>query len=359
MAQRGLHDHLSGGFFRYAVDPGWGIPHFEKMLYDNANLAMLYLEAGRVLDNPHYFEVARRTLDFMRDRMWHDDGALVASFSAVDDANVEGGYYLWQAQDLAGVLTQEEVQLAASLWGLGRPAELEAGNHIRYAMTLQEYAEESGIDAADAASVLQRTREKLLAARARRSLPVDDKLIAGWNGLALHAFAAAAKTWPDSSYPETAAALREFLLEQLWQDGRLQRALAAGRPLGSASLEDYAYVAAGLLSWARLNDRRQDYVEARSVAEAAWSRFYRDNGWYQEDGTLLAPTSAEEMVADGAMASPAAVVIEVSLELAAYFDDEGMRRRALSALNRGDTLLSRAPYWYASQLGARALAISP
>ena len=357
MASQGMVDHLLGGFFRYTVDPGWAVPHFEKMLYDNANLATLYLQAARVMANPDYLAVARRTLDFMQSRMWHPDGALVASFSSVDDDEVEGGHYLWRSSQLRELLNQAEFKLITTMWDLDRPDELEAGNQPRINYTAEQYAVSTDIPLQDVQTILASATEKMLNLRDKRSLPVDDKLLAGWNGLALAAFAKAARQLPDSGYDKTAAALRNFLVERLWDGNQLTRALARGQLAGSASLEDYAYVANGLFHWAELTGEAADYQQALDVVKAGWQRFNRLNGWYQEDGTLLAPSSASELIPDGASASPAAVLIATSLKLARYFDDKALENSALSALNRGDDLLMNASFWYASQLDAISVAI--
>jgi hypothetical protein len=138
----------------------------------------------------------------------------------------------------------------------------------------------------------------------------------------------------------------------------LTRALARGQLAGSASLEDYAYVANGLFHWAELTGEAADYQQALDIVKVGWQRFYRLNGWYQEDGTLLAPSSATELIADGSSASPAAVLIATSLKLARHFDEKALENLALSALNRGDNSLMNAPFWYVSQLDAISIAIS-
>ncbi|MEA3292253.1 MAG: DUF255 domain-containing protein [Pseudomonadota bacterium] len=358
MASRGLRDHLDGGFFRYSTDPNWEIPHFEKMLYDNAALARLYLRAAEVFDAPEYRALARDTLDFMQWRMLADEGGLVGSFSAVDKHEVEGGYYLWTHKELQELLSEDEYKIFVRAWDMDHPAELEAGNLPRRELGARQLAEESGKPQAEIEQILQSARTKLLAVREKRVLPVDDKLLAGWNGLALSAFAEAAGALNDDSYRATARGIRDFLGKRMYDGETLSRALAKGRLLGSASLQDYAYVSRGLLDWAQLTGAEEDYRLALRIAQQGWQRFYRNNAWYQEDSTLLAPPSGEEIVTEGATPSPPAMLIRNSLLLASHFDDPALRDRALSALNRQYDPLEKAPFWFVSRLDALRFALS-
>ena len=352
MASNGLNDHLAGGFFRYSVDPQWEIPHFEKMLYDNANMSSLYLHAARVFDDQAYAEVARITLDFMQREMWHENGALVSSFSAVDDDQIEGGSYLWKKEEVTALLSSEQADLVFAIWQLDRRPELSRGNHIRYAMSLGQYAQQNNLELDQVYIDFEEVREKLLDARALRSLPVDDKLLAGWNGLALKAFVQGAGYFPQSSYADTARALRDFLVTKLWDGKTLSRSSAKGNLIGAASLEDYAYVSNALQHWAVFSNSAEDFEIARDIAVQGWNKFHRQNGWYQGDDTLLAPVSGQEMIADAASPSPSAMLISTSLALAERFSDDGLRAKALSALNRSEQTLTRAPYWFVSQLDA-------
>ncbi|MGF1643466.1 MAG: thioredoxin domain-containing protein, partial [Thiotrichales bacterium] len=127
MADFGLFDHVGGGFFRYTTDPDWHTPHFEKMLYDNALLAWLYLRAAEVLKAPRWRTVGLATLRFMLRELPGGDGALIASLSAVDDKNIEGGFYLWRQEEIAKGLTADEQRFANAAWGLDRPTQWEAG----------------------------------------------------------------------------------------------------------------------------------------------------------------------------------------------------------------------------------------
>jgi uncharacterized protein YyaL (SSP411 family) len=356
MSTQGMHDHLTGGFFRYTVDPGWEIPHFEKMLYDNAGLSSVYQRAANVLRRKEYHQVARTTLDFMLDYMWRDQ-AFVASFSAVDDQSVEGGHYLWTREQLHKILDQDEFELVAELWGLDRPDELEAGNQPRWRISLDEYAEASGLSKSSLTESLNAVKKKMLAARQQRSLPVDHKLVAGWNGLALTAFVSGAKEYNDERYLKTARSLKEFLSTRMWDGEDMFRALAEDTPHGTASLQDFAYVARGLWDWSKLSGDPRDQNIAKSIARKGWQNFYKNNAWFLEQSSLLAPPSGSELIEDGSTASPAGVLIGVSIEIAAEADDKQWLDTIYSSLNRGEQKLNASPYWYVSQLSAVRLAL--
>ena len=214
MAEQGLRDHLAGGFFRYVIDPAWQIPHFEKMLYDNALLASLYLQAAEVLNEPAYREVGLHTLAFMQREFQHANGGLMASFSAVDDRGVEGGYYLWQADEFKQSLNKAEFQVASRFWGVNGPPDLEHGHHLRISQSLNAVAQALNQPLARTRQRLESARDKLLLQRRQRILPRDTKQIAAWNGLALSAFVSGAQWEPDFQSPMHA--LRDFLVEQLW-----------------------------------------------------------------------------------------------------------------------------------------------
>lgn len=361
MADEGMRDHLSGGFYRYVVDPGWEIPHFEKMLYDNANLARLYLQAGVDLKNPRYTLIARDTLDFMMREMASENGALYAAFSAVDDEEVEGGYYLWQSNELKSVLDEEEYAVFTETWNTERSADLEEGNHLRGAKSGADTAAKLQMSEDEVKALLESSRLKLLSARSQRTLPIDEKLLAGWNAMALSTFAIAAQTFDDPVYKEQAEKIKHFLMTNLWKDDRLTRSLAKGKRIGSASIEDYAFVADGLFNWATLNGAEEDYRQAEAVLEQGWSRFYNNNAWSYADTSLLPPADGEEMLSEDSSASPSAQLITTTLAMkqADKLESQELYLKALSALNRGEATLRSNPFWYATQIGALQMAIKP
>lgn len=359
MAGNGLFDQLGGGFFRYTVDPDWETPHFEKMLYDNALLARLYLRAAQLLDRPDFEVVAKRTFDFMLTEMVASEGAMVASFSAVDDRDIEGGYYLWSEEELAQLLSEQERQVINLAWRMTDAAAFEQGHLPLGGHDPAQIAEQTELAQGDVERRLQAIERKLLAVRSARGLPVDDKLLAGWNGLALAGLAEAARLTGIDRYRVAAGRIRGYLVETLWNGETLWRAVAGRQPVGQASVEDYAYVAEGLLAWARLTGQASDFALARSVLEQAWRRFYGPQGWRRAEDTFIVPDSARDALLDGPMPSPSGVIARVSLELAQHLDDEGLKKQALGALNGSQAMMREQSFWLATHLGAMLTALAP
>lgn len=352
MAALGLHDHLAGGFFRYTVDPGWTTPHFEKMLYDNALLAQLYLRASRVFARPDYEIVARRTLDFILRELPAGDGALIASLSSVDNNGIEGGYYLWRAEELRRLLQPLEHEAYALAWGMTGPAPFDAGHLPIRSMPVADVAKTLQRSETETIALLTRASRKLYQARGKRQLPRDTKVLAAWNGLALSAFAYAARLTEAAQYRQAAQALRDYLVQRLWGETGLARALANGQPVGKPGVEDYAYVAQGLLAWARLTGLQADYELPSQVVKAAWGRFYGPQGWRLAEASLIVGESGQDVILDGPMPSPSGVLAKVSLELARATGNAALRERALAALNSGHRELAESPLWNATPLRA-------
>jgi uncharacterized protein YyaL (SSP411 family) len=335
MAHNGLRDHLAGGFFRYTTDPSWQVPHFEKMLYDQALMALLYLRAGQQLDQPEYLAVAADTLDFVLRDMAGKDGGYIASLSAVDAAGEEGGAYLWTPAQLKAVLHGEQLDLARDHWRLhGFPAT--TGGFLP--MTGTPVAQLA--DAAERPRVkrlLADARRKLLAARAKRGIPRDDKQLAGWNGLLLQALAEASQVLPQARYGEAAKRLQGFLTQRLWHGQRLARALDAGNAIGRAGLADYAYVVGGL---AAMGEKR---VSAQLLAQA-WQRFHTAIGWQRTDQGLLPGMAVDVALMDDVLPSPSAQLIGLSLAAG----EPALARQAVKARAAAAGRVAASPFWYAS-----------
>jgi len=346
MTRLGLRDHLRGGFFRYTVDPGWRTPHFEKMLYDQALLIPVLLRAADVLQEPRYRFVARETLDFLLAELRRSDGAFIASLSAVDAAGEEGGYYLWRAQDLDRLLSPDLRRLVGRVWGLDGPPEHPAGSLPILVEEPDQAAADLGLDPETATGMLEEARAILLAERGRRSLPKDTKALAAWNGLTLSALVGGARAFPGGPYREAAQALRGYLAERLWDGEELHRARAPQGWIGEPTLEDYAYVARGLRDWADLAGSDTDRSLARRLVELAWARFHDDSGWRLSAAPLLPAVPAEPALSDGPLPSPAATVIDLSLQSG----DPGLAERAHAARRVSAAVVAARPFELASEV---------
>jgi len=353
MATQGLRDHLGGGFYRYTIDPAWQNPHFEKMLYDNALLAHLYLRASKILVRPDYEVVARETLDFMITEMLEPNGAMVASFSAVDDANVEGGYYLWENKTLTEVLNTKELILTKQLWGLEGNSDFEAGHLPRLQITLSEYAKEFKLTEHEAQKIYDSARNKLLKARSHRKLPVDGKYLAAWNGLALSALVEGAKLKGGEKYKVAARKIRDYFVNILWDGKRLWRAKGKSGELGQAGLEDYAFGAQGLLAWAQLMKETPDGKDFQLVKrwiDDAWTRFYDKTGWRLSDQTLLPTGYGVPFLDESPLPSPSAVLLHVSNILAIKTGDIILKKNVDSGMSAGHSQLKQVAFDYPTQV---------
>jgi uncharacterized protein YyaL (SSP411 family) len=339
----GLRDHLGGGFFRYTVDPDWHTPHFEKMLYNQALLVPLYLRAARVLDRPGYRAVARETLDFMAREFRGDGGGLISSLSALDDKDVEGGYYLWHPDELERLLTHEQRRLLGLMWRLDAQPRHEAGLLPMLGEDLNAAAGRLHIPPDAARRLFDDARSRLAEARAKRILPRDTKQLASWNGLALSAFAAGVRAFDAPEHRRTAERLRYFLVKRLWDGKALHRARSGDRWIGEATLEDYAYVARALHDWGKLTDSEEDLALSRRLIQIAWERFYREGGWVLTDTSLLPGIPTERAFADSPLPSPAAVLL--GLTLAA--EDPKLSSRAIETLPQSAETVLENPFTFA------------
>ena len=309
MQALGLRDHLGGGFFRYTVDPDWREPHFEKMLYDNAQLAHLYLLAAERLDNPRYRNVAEQTLDFMLRQMWHPQGGFIGSLSAIDQDDVEGGYYLWHLDKLEQLLNEAELALLQDAWGLSASPVWDAGYLPLALHDIASLAARHHTTEAHIAAQLRRIRQTLMHERRQREMSYDDKRLAGWNGLALSALALARDLQP--RYRIAGQAVRNYLHglwdgEQLWMMREHQGALR--QPAG---LEDYAFVARGLYHWHQASGDPASRELASRLLYTASQRFHQHGRWRlgAADSALLGQTYA--VISSGPLPSPAVELLHL------------------------------------------------
>lgn len=346
MASKGLRDQLAGGFYRYTVDPGWQTPHYEKMLYTQALLSELYMRAAVVLNRPDYQLVAVDTLRFVLQHMLGKNGAYIASFSAVDGNDVEGGYYLWSKKELGEVLQGEMLELALKRWNLQSSTGVAVLPML--GSSFRELASSTGRSEQQVEDLLQQARQKLLARRAERVLPIDDKELAGWNGLLLSALSIAARQPGMENMRLAAKQLRDNLMTRLWDGSNLLRARDDKGSMGAAALEDYAYVAYGMSRWADLSGNESDKMLSQKLLALAWERFYSEAGWRATDLPPLPGMPLDQAQEDGALPSPAAMIIDLSLKSG----NQELRDNALATRSKVLASIQDKPFWYASHVRA-------
>jgi uncharacterized protein YyaL (SSP411 family) len=312
------------------------------MLYNQALLARVYLRAADVLDEPLFADVARDTLDFVLNNMAGTDGGFIASLSAVDQQGREGGAYLWDEAALSDTLGQGEDQLARAYWSLEEDVSPDQGLLPQRLRSPAEAARMAGLSEKAVEQLVPEIRRKMLDARARRPPPRDPKELTAWNGLLLWALADAVALSPDSRYVEVAREVAGFI-RTMWNGGGLLRARDGSRVIGEASLEDYAYVAAGLLRWSEIGGDAGSGRLAREIAATAWDSYFDASlGWRMDASGRLPAMPRDAAMQDGALPAPSAVLIGVSRAMGVR---PGLVDQALALSVKS---VRDAPVWHAT-----------
>lgn len=321
MAQGGLFDQLGGGFHRYSVDDQWLVPHFEKMLYDNALLAPLYLSAWQITGEARFREVARATLDFVLRDLADAGGGFHSTLDA-DSEGVEGKYYVWTAAEIAQTLSPEEVSLFCAAYGVTAKGNFEGRNILHQPKPLTE-AE---------ADRLVGCRERLLALRGQRVPPHrDDKVLTAWNGLMISALAQGYRVLGEARYRQAAERAAAFFLDTMRAPGELYRVYRDGQRTTPGFLDDYAYLADGLLDLFAATGEERWFVAADELSREMVQKFGGSQGLFY---TAAAPDVIvrERCFLDEALPSPNAVAAKVLLRLAALTDDPERRQQGEGAI---------------------------
>ncbi len=359
MADGGIHDQLGGGFHRYATDPIWLVPHFEQMLYDNAQLARTYLRAWAIFGFDRYRDVAIGVLEYLLRELRRDDGTFAASQDA-DTNGVEGATFTWTAREIAAALGPDAGAFATT-YGVR-----DAGNWEGRTILSRLHpavGEDGSINTAREADLAD-ARARLLAIRAARPQPArDDKALAAWNGLAIGAFADGARLLADADpdaatrYRDAAIAAADAILAGLRRpDGRLGRSWKDGRSSGEGVLEDYADVADGLLALYDATFDERWFVAARELADAILDHFVDQAGGFfdtADDHETLVTRPKDPQ--DNATPSGGSMATRVLLRLGALTGEPRYRAAAERALASVTAYLGRYPTGFANWLSGAAL----
>jgi uncharacterized protein len=357
MAAGGIYDHLGGGFARYATDSVWLVPHFEKMLYDNGQLARVYVHAWQVTGEPRYLEVARETLDFMaRDLRVPADGAFASSLDADTDGE-EGATYVWSAGEIRDVLGSD-APLFEAAYGATETGNWEGHTILSRILDDATVAPQHGHSAGEAGERLASARARLLEVRTRRPQPGrDDKVLVGWNGLAIAAFADAGRALGDERYTRIAAEASDFLLRELrTREGRLLRSWKDGRAQHAGVLEDHSHLADGLLALYEATWDERWFIAARELADIALAHFADpDGGFFDTADDAEALIARPRGLQDNAIPSGGAMLSLVLLRLAALTGEGTYAQAAERAIAPIAPVAARYPTAFAQWLIAHQL----
>ncbi len=345
MGRGAIYDQLDGGFHRYTLDRAWRVPHFEKMLYDNAHLAELLAESWRASRSPELERLARGTLDFVLREMTLPEGPFKSAIDAETDGE-ERAYYVWSGAELRAALDDEGFALLAPLLGFDDEPNFEGGRHTLFLpQSLGDRAERLELDRAELLERIAGPLERLRAARRERQFPlVDDKVLTDWNGMMIAAMARTGRLLDEPRYLTAAARGARFLLARLRDgDGRLLHAWRGGVARIPAYLDDYAFFIRGLLALGEATGEAGWLGHAERLAAEAGRRLGDPAGGYflaaEAPDLLVRPKT----VSDGAVPSGNAVMLRNLLELAERTGDPGYRRQAELGLRAFAGDLERNP----------------
>ena len=334
MAAGGIFDHLGGGFHRYSTDARWLVPHFEKMLYDNALLAPVYLHAWQLFGDPAYRRVCEETLDFALREMRDSAGGFYSTLDA-DSEGEEGKFYVWTPAELRTVLGPGDARIAEAYWGVTERGNFEGANILHAARPLEEVAAVLDLPPEQVREALDRAREKLLTARSRRIAPArDEKVLAAWNGLLLRALAEAGRVLGRDDYRRAALANASFLIDRMAEGGRLHRSWKDGAARIDAFLEDYAAAINGLLSVFEACGEPRFFATAR-----VWTGDMLDRFWDEAASSFYdVPRDAAPLIGrprdltDNATPAGSSLAAEALLRLSAYTGELRYREYAARVL---------------------------
>jgi uncharacterized protein YyaL (SSP411 family) len=346
MLRGGIFDQLGGGFHRYSVDAAWAVPHFEKMLYDNAQLAVVYLHAHQLTGDPAYRRAVELTLDHLVREMRLPGGGFASSQDA-DSEGVEGRYFVWTPEQVReAVADPEEAALACRVFGVPEQGSFEAGSSVlSLAVTPDQLARELEIDPGEAAERVEGLRRGLLASRSQRVAPGRDaKVVTAWNGLALRAFAEAGSALARPDYVEVARNCASFLLDELVVDGRLRRSWMAGAAGVNAFLEDVALLGDGLVAVYEATGEASHYERAVGFAGEIETRFRDPEGGYFDTAAdaeplLIRPRGLE----DNPLPAGRSMAAQLFLRLSGLTGEERWRESAREIVRPLVPAIARAP----------------
>ncbi len=354
MARGGIYDQVGGGFHRYSTDARWLVPHFEKMLYNQAHLARAYLEAARLTGNRLHERVARQTLDYVLRDMTSPEGAFYSATDA-DSEGREGEFFVWTPGELRSVLSAADAELAIRVFGVTEGGNFEGKTILHLPRPLPEVAAAEGVSLADLLTRIDRIRQRLYEAREERIHPLlDDKVVTAWNGMMITTLARAGEVLEEARYLDAARRAADFL----WQrnrrdDGRLWRASLGESASVEANHNDYAYLLEALVTLYDATAEPRWRERARALADVMIARFWDSaaGGFYmsEDDHGGRLPVRPKSPT-DGAIPSGNAVTVRALAMLAVRTGVTEYRQKAEASLAAFSGQIRRQPTAFAYML---------
>jgi uncharacterized protein YyaL (SSP411 family) len=345
MAEGGIADQLGGGFSRYSVDDFWMIPHFEKMLYDNALLLGEYARAGLATGEALFLRVAAETADWVLRDMRSPENGFYSSLDA-DSEGHEGKFYVWKRTEVQALLTEAEYAVFSRRFGLDRDANFEGEWHLHCYESLEAVAKSQGESPQAVQSLVDSARKKLLIVRNARIWPGrDDKILTAWNALMIKGLAIASRVLGRPDLADAASAAADFLREKLWRDGRLLATYKDGRAHLPAYLDDYAFLADALLELLQTRWRSSDLQFAQSLVEVMLEKFEDP----QAGGFFFTASDHEQLIhrsktfSDDSLPSGNGVAVSLLCRLGYLLGDTRYLRAAERTLQSAWPLLAQYP----------------
>src|SRR5262245_17000114 len=361
MALGGIYDQLGGGFHRYSVDDHWLVPHFEKMLYDNALLSRVYLDAFQQTGEPLYRRITEETLDYVIREMSHPEGGFFSTQDA-DSEGEEGKFFVWTPEEIEALLGKADAGIICRYFDVSRSGNFEGKNILNIPIPLVAFTAKEGLSVEQMGELIKSARQTLFAEREKRIKPHrDEKILTSWNGLMLVSFARAAAVLRRLDYLDAARKNADFVLNHLRHQGRLLRTFRDGKAELNGYLEDYASFVEGLLALFESSGEQRWLEEAVQLNETMLDQFWDD----ASAGFYLTGRDHEKLITrvkdfyDNATPAGSSIAVFNLLKLAILTGETEFRRKAEANLRTMKPALERHPTGFGYLLEAADFYVGP
>ena len=354
MAKGGIYDQIGGGFHRYSVDDRWLVPHFEKMLYDNALLSRLYLDAGRALNEPEFLAVAREILDYVLREMTSPEHGFYSTQDA-DSEGEEGKFFIWTPEEVDSILEGKLAMIAERYFDISDQGNFEGSNILHRTIELDDMAKQFRTTPEEMADSIRTIKRKLFEAREKRIKPGrDEKILAAWNGMMIASFAEAYRALQEPRYLDAAKNAVDFVMTKLWDGRALRRSYKDGVARFNAYLEDYAILADAMLDVYQASLDPKYLAYARTLADVILERFLDK----ERGGFFFTSDDHEQLITrfkgafDGSTPSGNSAAVMVLLRLDGYTGEERYFDEAQRALKLFREFMEKQPFAFSYLLEA-------